>query len=151
MPILKRELAQCGVEFSPVDVIDVVGIYHKLNPRTLESAYKSYVDPDGTVSHDALSDAMATLRVLSAMCAKHGLDADVDSLASLSKPERLKNAVDSSGKLIKKDGDIYINFGKYRGRKLADIVLVDRGYVEWMTTMDSVDITFLKTVDEFLA
>jgi hypothetical protein len=40
--------------------------------------------------------------------------------------------LDADGKLKQEDGEVVICIGKYRGRRVSDVVAQDRGYVEWM-------------------
>ena len=55
---------------------------------------------------------------------------------------------DIAGKLIRKDGKIYINFGKYKGKTIEELYYLDtkRGFLNWVLERD-----FLPDTKEKLA
>lgn len=66
VPLLGEEFIRADVEvdFSRCRFIDVQTIFHKMERRTLEAAYKFYCDKDLTEAHSAEADTRATLEVL---------------------------------------------------------------------------------------
>jgi DNA polymerase-3 subunit epsilon len=117
-------------------MVDVQNIYHKLERRTLVAAYQFYCGKDLTDAHSALADTRATYEVLEAQLDKYpnDLENDVDFLADYS--QRSKN-IDFSGRVVYDDNGVEtINFGKYKGRAIKDVVMRDPGYFSWIQQGD---------------
>ena len=88
IPLLEEEFLRAGIESNLEEkkLIDVQNIFHKLEKRTLEAAFKFYCDKELVNAHNALADAVATLEVLKAQTAKYDeLKSDVLFLSEFSK------------------------------------------------------------------
>ena len=138
IPLLVEEFLRAGVDINLKDsrMVDVQNIYHKLERRTLVAAYQFYCGKDLTDAHSALADTRATYEVLEAQLDKYpnDLENDVDFLADYS--QRSKN-IDFSGRVIYDDNGVEtINFGKYKGRAIKDVVMRDPGYFSWIQQGD---------------
>lgn len=74
MPLLERELTECGIKFewSKRSIYDAQKVYHLHNKRDLTAAYEFYCGKELKDAHSALADTQATLDVLIAQVAKHG-------------------------------------------------------------------------------
>lgn len=168
IPMLAEEFLRAGIDFdfSKVRLIDAQTIFHKMERRNLAAAYKFYcgrkMEEDFT-AHCADEDTEATYRVLMGELDKYApgvqeepdrvLENDMDCLAEFSKQN---DNVDFAGRIVWKplvgaDGKPVLdadgkeqkvevfNFGKYKGRPVADVLRTDIGYYSWM--MDG-DFTF---------
>ena len=138
LPLLAEELLRCGVaaDFSKTRCIDVQTIYHKMEPRTLSAAVGFYCGDTHEGAHSALADTEATLRVLEAQMEHYGdkLPHDVDSLAEFA---RYHKKADLAGRIIYNDKDEeVINFGKYNGRVVADVLQSDPAFYAWVMQGD---------------
>ena len=138
VPLLVEEFLRAGVDINLKDsrMVDVQNIYHKLERRTLVAAYQFYCGKDLTDAHSALADTRATYEVLEAQLDKYpnDLENDVDFLADYS--QRSKN-IDFSGRVVYDDNGVEtINFGKYKGRAIKDVVMRDPGYFSWIQQGD---------------
>lgn len=138
IPLLVEEFLRAGVDINLKDsrMVDVQNIYHKLERRTLVAAYQFYCGKDLTDAHSALADTRATYEVLEAQLDKYpnDLENDVDFLADYS--QRSKN-IDFSGRVVYDDNGLEtINFGKYKGRAIKDVVMRDPGYFSWIQQGD---------------
>jgi len=138
VPLLVEEFLRAGINIDLRDrkFIDVQNIYHKLEPRTLSAACRFYCGHDIEGAHSADADARATLEVLEAQLDHYPQDLqnDVGFLAEFS---AMNQNVDFAGRIIKdKSGDYVINFGKYKGKKLADVLRRDRAYLPWIMQGD---------------
>jgi len=73
IPILVEEFLRAGVEFEfkKRHFVDVLNIYHKMEPRNLRAAYKFYCDQELTGAHSAEADTLATYKVLQAQVDKY--------------------------------------------------------------------------------
>ena len=161
IPMLAEEFLRAGIDFdfSKVRLIDAQTIFHKMERRNLAAAYKFYcgrkMEEDFT-AHRADEDTEATYRVLMGELDKYApgvqeepdrvLENDMDCLAEFSKQN---DNVDFAGRIVWKplvgadgkpvlDADgkeqkvEVLNFGKYKGRPVADVLRTDIGYYSWM-------------------
>lgn len=161
IPMLADEFLRAGIDFdfSKVRLIDAQTIFHKMERRNLAAAYKFYcgrkMEEDFT-AHRADEDTEATYRVLMGELDKYApgvqeepdrvLENDMDCLAEFSKQN---DNVDFAGRIVWKplvgaDGKPVLdadgkeqkvevfNFGKYKGRPVADVLRTDIGYYSWM-------------------
>lgn len=161
IPMLAEEFLRAGIDFdfSKVRLIDAQTIFHKMERRNLAAAYKFYcgrkMEEDFT-AHRADEDTEATYRVLMGELDKYApgvqeepdrvLENDMDCLAEFSKQN---DNVDFAGRIVWKpllgadgkpvfDADgkeqkvEVFNFGKYKGRPVADVLRTDIGYYSWM-------------------
>lgn len=78
---------------------------------------------------------MATYEVLKAQLDKYPeLENDVTFLSKFSS---FSNNVDFAGRMIYNEkGQEVINFGKYKGRLVEEVLSVDPGYYSWMMNSD---------------
>ena len=124
------------VNLHDMKMVDVQNIYHKLERRTLIAAYKYYCGKDLENAHSALADTRATYEVLQAQLDKYPNDLKND-VAFLSEFSRMTNNVDYAGRLIYNEkGEEIINFGKYKGRRVQDVLANDPGYYSWVQSAD---------------
>lgn len=161
IPMLAEEFLRAGIDFdfSKARLIDAQTIFHKMERRNLAAAYKFYcgrkMEEDFT-AHRADEDTEATYRVLMGELGKYApgvqeepdrvLENDMDCLAEFSKQN---DNVDFAGRIVWKplvgaDGKPVLdadgkeqkvevfNFGKYKGRPVADVLRTDIGYYSWM-------------------
>ena len=161
IPMLAEEFLRAGIDFdfSKVRLIDAQTIFHKMERRNLAAAYKFYcgrkMEEDFT-AHRADEDTEATYRVLMGELDKYApgvqeepdrvLENAMDCRADFSKQN---DNVDFAGRIVWKplvgaagkpvlDADgkeqkvEVFNFGKYKGRPVADVLRTDIGYYSWM-------------------
>lgn len=134
IPLLVEEFIRAGVNFdmSKTKFIDVQNIYHKMEKRTLSAAYKFYCNKELENAHTAEADTRATYEVLQAQLDTYvnDLDNDVDFLSNFS---RRGNNVDLAGRIVyNEQGVEIINFGKYKGRPVSEVLQKDPGYFSWI-------------------
>ncbi len=138
VPMLVEELIRAGMDFdiTKCKFVDVQNIYHKMEKRTLSAAYKFYCDKDLEDAHSALADTKATYEVLKAQLDRYDgeLKNNVAFLAEFS--QRNRN-VDLAGRIVYNDQGVEtINFGKYKGRPVAEVLQRDPGYFSWVMQGD---------------
>ncbi len=133
IPLLAEEFirAEVDFDFSKRKIIDVQVIYHKKEQRTLKAAYKFYCDKDLENAHSAEADTYATYEILKKQIERYDdLGDDVNSLSAFSFHTR---NVDFVGRIIYNDDDVPVfNFGKYKGKPVAEVLKKDPGYYGWM-------------------
>lgn len=137
VPLLVEEFLRAGVDIDLTKrkMIDVQTIFHKKEQRTLSAAYKFYCDSDLNNAHSAEADTRATYEVLKAQLDRYAdLENDMERLADFSSHNR---NVDFAGRFVYNDNDEEVfNFGKYKGRTVADVLRTDSGYYGWIMQGD---------------
>ena len=138
VPLLGEEFLRADVEvdFSRCRFIDVQTIFHKMERRTLEAAYKFYCDKDLTEAHSAEADTRATLEVLKAQLDRYpeDLQNDVEFLSSFTTQQR---NLDLAGRFVYNEKDeVVINFGKHKGTPVAEVLKKEPGYYDWVMKAD---------------
>ncbi|MCD8287707.1 MAG: 3'-5' exonuclease, partial [Porphyromonadaceae bacterium] len=134
VPLLIEELLRAGVsiDISQCKLIDVQTIFHKMEQRTLSAAYKFYCDKELNDAHAAEADTRASYEVLKAQLDRYPqLKNDVDALAEFTS-SYLHN-VDLAGRIVYNEHNVEVfNFGKYKGRQVAEVLRIDPGYYSWI-------------------
>lgn len=138
VPLLVEEFIRAGVDFdiSKSNFVDVQNIFHKMEQRTLSAAYKFYCSKELENAHSALADTRATYEVLKAQLDRYGenLKNNVPFLANFSKRN---DNVDLAGRIVYNDQKVeVINFGKYKGRPVVEVLRRDPGYFSWIMQGD---------------
>lgn len=137
VPLLAEELLRVGSEhdIKRHKLIDVQVIFHSMEKRTLEAAYKFYCNKDLTDAHSAEADTLATFEVLEAQLEKYSeLENSIEYLSEFT--TRTKN-VDFAGFITyNEDGKEIFNFGKFKGNLVDDVLEKDPGYFGWILKSD---------------
>lgn len=137
IPLLAEELLRAEVDFDMKKAlsVDVQTIFHKMEKRTLEAAYKFYCGKDLINAHSAAADTEATFEVLKAQLSRYEeLKNDISFLADFSSH---KDHVDFAGFIsYNEDRQEVFSFGKYKGRLVEDILNTDSGYFGWLQNAD---------------
>ncbi len=138
IPLLVEEFLRAGVDvdFSKRKMIDVQVIFHRKEPRTLEAAYRYYCDKELTDAHSAEADTKATYEVLKAQLDKYpDLENDMEKLSK--EFAAYNNNVDLAGRIILDENGVEVfNFGKHKGRSVAEILKNEPSFYAWMMDAD---------------
>ncbi|MFM1877520.1 MAG: hypothetical protein RLZZ241_386 [Bacteroidota bacterium] len=137
IPLLAEELLRAGVDFDMKSAVsvDVQTIFHKMEKRTLEAAYKFYCGKDLIDAHSALADTEATFEVLCAQLDRYpDLPKDIKQLAAFSAHNE---SIDFAG-FIQRDesGNPIFGFGKHKGKLVLAVLEQEPGYFGWMLNAD---------------
>ncbi len=138
IPMLVEEFMRAGVEIdlSGKRFVDVQNIFHKMEQRTLAAAHKFYCGTEIENAHSAEADIRATLAVLKAQLDRYPeeLKNDVEFLADFS---RMSRNVDFAGRIALNERDVPVfNFGKHKGRPVAEVLATEPSYYNWMMNGD---------------
>ena len=137
IPMLAEEFLRVGVDvdLNKRKFVDVQTIFHKMEQRTLSAAYRFYCDKDLANAHTATADTMATYEVLKAQLDRYpSLKNDINFLSEFSS---FTNNVDFAGRMIYNDKkEEVINFGKYKGRLVTEVLSTDPSFYDWMMKGD---------------
>ena len=137
VPILMEEFLRAGmdVDLSTRKMIDVQHIFYTMEPRTLTAAYKFFCNKELTDAHSAEADVEATIDVFMAQVDKYDiLGNTVESILHVIGEEKI---VDYARRFSFNDKGIEIfNFGKHKGKTVAEVLKAEPQYYDWMMRGD---------------
>ncbi len=138
IPLLAEEFLRVGIDidFTRKKLIDVQIIFHKKEQRTLEAAYKFYCGRTLDDAHSAEADTLATFEVLKAQLDKYeDLPNDMGKLSE--EYSFFNDNVDLAGRIIRNENGVEIfNFGKHKGKPVAEVLKVEPSFYAWMMDAD---------------
>ena len=135
-PLLMEEFLRVAIDFDMKNrkLVDVQNIYHKLEPRTLSAAYKFYCNKNLDGAHSAEVDATATYDILQAQTEKYKeLGNTVESILKYIGDDQV---VDFARRFVMENGVEVFNFGKHKGRPVAEVLKAEPQYYDWMMKGD---------------
>ena len=136
IPLLAEEFLRVSLDFdfSNRRLLDVQKIFHMMEQRTLSAAYKFYCNKDLESAHSAEADASATWDILLAQIQKYPhLGVTVESVIKYIGEE---NIVDFARRMVIDNGVEVFNFGKHKGRPVAEVLRNEPQYYDWMMKGD---------------
>jgi DNA polymerase-3 subunit epsilon len=137
VPFLAEEFlpADADFDFANSRFIDVQVVFHKMEIRTLEAAYRFYCNAELTDAHSADSDTKATYEVLKAQLDRYPeLQNDVEFLSKFTKYNR---NVDYAGRIVFNENGVEVfNFGKHKGKPVEQVLREEPAYYSWMMNGD---------------
>ena len=136
IPLLAEEFLRTGLhfDFKGRRLIDVQKVFHLMEPRTLSAAYKFYCNECLELAHSAEADANATWEVLKAQIERYPqLGNTVESILKITGDDCI---VDFARRMIMDNGIEIFNFGKHKGRPVADVLKAEPQYYDWMMKGD---------------
>ena len=134
LPLLRREFEREGLQFPHpgVRVLDSWQIFLRKEPRDLAAATQFYCGRPLTEAHSARADAEAAADVLLAQVARYrDLPADIAGLEAYCHPSKA-DWVDSGGKILWKDDQAVLAFGRHKDEPLAKLVNDAPDYLRWI-------------------
>ena len=130
IPILTRQLSECGFIFNPYkegkNIYDTLQNEIVLHPRTLEGCFKFYYPERSTEEidfHDALADVKVCIDVFrkqDELLTEKELNVEEVSLGGVRPAE-------STMSFVWKDGEVIFNFGKHKGKPAKS----EKTYLQW--------------------
>lgn len=137
IPMLVDEFLRVEITFDMKGrrMVDVQNIFHKMEQRTLSAAYKFYCQKEIENAHSAEADIMATYEVFVAQLERYpDLAKDVDGLHQFT---AMTQNVDLAGRIVfnEKKEEVF-NFGKHKGRSVAEVFEKEPSYYDWMLKGD---------------
>jgi len=136
IPMLVEEFLKADVDFDMKGrrLLDVQNIFHKMEQRTLSAAYKFYCNKTLDGAHSAEVDASATHEILEAQIERYPeLGTSVESVIKTIGEEVI---VDFARRFIFENGVEVFNFGKYKGKPVAEVLKTEPQYYDWMMKAD---------------
>lgn len=152
LPLLVEEFMRASIDFdiSKRKMVDAQRIFHHMEPRTLGAAYRFYcgreMSEDG-IAHSAEFDTLVTFQVLNEQVKRYENQERKDEKGNVTIPvindvevlDKLcrGNQVDLANRMIYNDkGEVVFNFGKHKGKLVADVLKQDPSYYDWMMRGD---------------
>lgn len=137
--MLQAEFARAGLP--PLDlvgkrVVDVLRLWHHVEPRTLVAAHAKFCGEDLTDAHQAAADVAATARVLLAMLEKFELSGkEWSEIAAISDPFKGRSSWIGPSSHVQWDerGVVVFGFGKHKGCRVDQ---ADVGFLRWIQGKD---------------
>lgn len=150
IPLLVEEFLRAEIDFDLKGrrFVDVQNIFHKMEPRNLGAAYKFYCSKDLLNAHSAEADTIATFEILKAQLDRYANVSFKDKKGNLTQPvtndikalsdfSHSTNSVDLIGHIVYNDKNIEVfNFGKHKGKTVAQVFLDEPSYYSWMMKSD---------------
>ncbi len=137
IPILMEEFLRVGidVDLSKRKMVDVQHIFYTMEPRTLSAAYKFFCGKELVDAHSAEADVSATIDVFISQLQRYPqLGNSVESVLGVIGEDKI---VDYARRFSFDDKGVEIfNFGKYKGRSVADVLKAEPQYYDWMMKGD---------------
>ncbi len=136
IPMLAEEFLRVGMEFEGKGrkLLDVQKIFHMMEQRTLSAAYRFYCNRELEGAHGAEADATATWDVLVAQVGRYPqLGNSIDTILKHIGEEPV---VDFARRFVLENGVEVFNFGKYKGRSVAEVLKAEPQYFDWMMKGD---------------
>lgn len=136
--VLESEFKRAEIDYSKKErkIVDVLNIYHKVEPRDLSSAYLKYCGKSLGDVHRADIDARATIDILESQLERHNiLPRDIFNLHEFCNPKD-PLWIDDDGKLRWCNRKAVMNFGKHEGKTLEDISKNEPDYLQWIISKD---------------
>lgn len=133
IPLLMEEFIRAEVDFEMKHrkVVDVQKIFYQMEQRTLSAAYKFYCNKPLEGAHGAEADATATAEILNAQVERYPqLGTSVDSILKGIGEEAI---IDFARRFIFDEKGVEVfNFGKHKGKSVADVLKAEPQYYDWM-------------------
>lgn len=133
VPLLMEEFLRAEIEFDMRSrkLVDVQKIFHQMEQRTLSAAYKFYCNKALDGAHSAEVDATATADILFAQVERYPqLGNTVEMIIKAVGEDQI---IDFARRFTFDDKGIEVfNFGKHKGRAVADVLKAEPQYYDWM-------------------
>lgn len=133
IPMLMEEFIRAEVDFDMKNrkIVDVQKIFHQMEQRTLSAAYRFYCNKTLEGAHGAEVDAAATAEILDAQLGRYPqLGTTVDSVIKAVGEDQI---IDYARRFTYDDKGVEVfNFGKHKGRPVADVLKAEPQYYDWM-------------------
>ena len=136
IPMLIEEFLRIGIAFSVEGkkMVDVQKVFHMMEQRTLSAAYKFYCQKTLDDAHSAEADATATWEVLEAQIERYPqIGNTVESIVKFTGEDDI---VDFARRFVKEKGIEVFNFGKHKGKPVAQVLKEEPQYYDWMMKGD---------------
>jgi len=136
IPMLLEEFLRVGIDYTLEGkrLVDVQKVFHMMEQRTLGAAYKFYCQKILEGAHGAEADATATWEVLEAQIERYPQIGDtVESIVKFTGEDDI---VDLARRFVKDKGIEVFNFGKHKGKPVAQVLKEEPQYYDWMMKGD---------------
>lgn len=126
---IQREFEREGIDpkFTEHNLYDSFIIETTHNSHKLSDVYKRYFGEGFEDAHDASADVKATIKVFVEQQKRY------DDIEEINKDPQLQTTISPEGFVrVDESGDLIFAAGKYRSKKVVDVVKSDLGYLRWL-------------------
>jgi DNA polymerase-3 subunit epsilon len=136
IPLLMEEFLRAEIDFDMKGrkMLDVQQVFYKMEPRTLGAAYQFYCGKMLEGAHSAEVDASATYEILEAQLERY--PALGNTVETVLKQIGEETIVDFARRFVMENGVEVFNFGKFKGRSVAEVLKTEPQYYDWMMRGD---------------
>jgi DNA polymerase-3 subunit epsilon len=150
VPFIAEEFLRAETDFDLQGrrFVDILSIFHKMEPRTLGAAYKFYCNKNLDNAHSAEADTLATYEILKAQLDRYEHTPFTDKSGKEIFPvvndmQQLHNFsfhsrfADLAGQIVfdDKNNEIF-SFGKHKGKTVTEVFEKEPSYYDWMMKSD---------------
>lgn len=145
IPMLVESFLRAGLPFDleKRKIVDAQRLFHLMEKRNLTAAYAFYCQRELQGAHGAVADARATLEVLQAQVERYDQQTVYDTQGQpmgavsgcIEALDRLTamSWIDVGGRMVyDADGLPTFNFGKHKGKRVAEVLQEDPSYYHWI-------------------
>ncbi len=150
IPMLAEEFLRAEVDFDLENrkLVDVQNIFHFMEPRTLNAAYRFYCNKPLVNGHTAEADALATMEIFAAQIERYdGKECEdekgnksipvVNDIAKLSELSARTKNVDLAGRIVYNEkGEEVFSFGKHKDKTVIEVFTREPSYYSWIMNGD---------------
>lgn len=151
IPILQRELDEANVDFvisQKCKILDSYIVFERDTPRNLAAALLYYTGEEIKDAHKANGDVDTTIAIVLKQLEEHP-EMSFDDMCKYSLYD--KEIFDINGKFYKdKNGDVCLTFGKYKDVKISHILKVDKGYINWILSLQDFPISSKNILEKII-
>jgi DNA polymerase-3 subunit epsilon len=142
LPFLMEELHRSGILFNfkknNRKIIDAKNIYVKsFNPNSIDFAYKYLT---GNTLQNEEKSAKINVDASIEILEESLKTIETNDLEEIQKHSEIGNFFDLTGKIAQEDGEIILNFGRYRGKTVFAMIKEDPSYYRWMMQSDDIGV-----------
>jgi DNA polymerase III subunit epsilon len=136
IPLLVEEFLRAEIDFDMKGrkMLDVQQVFYKMEPRTLGAAYQFYCGKILDGAHSAEVDASATYEILEAQLERYSVLGN--TVETVLKQIGEETIVDFARRFVMENGVEVFNFGKFKGRPVAEVLRAEPQYYDWMMRGD---------------
>lgn len=150
IPLLAEEFLRADIDFDLTGrrLVDVQNIFHFMEPRNLNAAYRFYCNKSIENAHSAEADAVATYEIFEAQLERYEGKEVVDEkgnvtvpvvndIARLSELSAKTRNVDLAGRIVyNASGQEVFSFGKHKDKPVAEVFAKEPSYYSWIMNGD---------------
>lgn len=116
-------------------IVDIKKLFNYIyNPNSIEFIWR-FLKQDLITDISNLNDVELSLDILNDVIDKNPI-LNINTIEAIESVTNQDNSFDLSGKILFKDNELFFNFGKYKDKKVVDVINTDNNYIQWVLNSD---------------